>query len=285
MKKPYKPRDETASILDRAWYHVQSVNYRVSTRWVFYRLLQDGVYSDKREYNKLKDILSDARKRFYNEWRPDTLADDTRRLIFRGAGYRDEKSLIEEMPATVADSIGEISHLFKQDKYIEIWFEARAMSDQFSYYTSGITLCPFGGDPSISFKWDIAKNIENVYKVLQKPVTILYFGDLDTKGKIIPISAAIDIQTWCDVPFDFQICGLNKEQVKRYNVPENYEKPGDYQWEALTDEQAADIILSSIKRYIDLDLIESYKMANEALKNKWRPRVENAVREMIYNHL
>jgi len=36
--------------------------------------------------------------------------------------------------------------------------------------------------------------------------------------------------------------GLSEEQAKGMGVPENPEKPGEYQWEALTDDQAQGLI-------------------------------------------
>ncbi len=74
----YKPSAEGKYILDRAWCWVQSVPYQPSARWVFYRLLQDGTYSKKGDYRHLLGILSKARKGFYDQWNPGTLADDTR---------------------------------------------------------------------------------------------------------------------------------------------------------------------------------------------------------------
>ncbi|GAJ17797.1 unnamed protein product, partial [marine sediment metagenome] len=50
MDKKYEPRKEQADILDRAEEHIRSVPYRVTARWLFYRLLQDGIYHGKDAY-------------------------------------------------------------------------------------------------------------------------------------------------------------------------------------------------------------------------------------------
>ena len=41
----YRPRGQSKEVLDRAWWHIQSVPYQVTLRWLFYRLLQEGVLS------------------------------------------------------------------------------------------------------------------------------------------------------------------------------------------------------------------------------------------------
>ena len=47
----YQPRAEQANILDQALAHIRSVPYDVSARWLFYRLLQDGLYRVKEDYH------------------------------------------------------------------------------------------------------------------------------------------------------------------------------------------------------------------------------------------
>ena len=119
------------------------------------------------------------------------------------------------------------------------------MTQQFRLYTDGLTLCPFGGQPSIPFKYQIAKYIEQQHEKYQKDVMVLYFGDLDESGLKIFNTGEEDISKWCDAPIEFIRCGLSDEQVRQYQIPENVDHPG-YQWEALTDEQAREIITEDV---------------------------------------
>ena len=106
----YTPQKQTAKILDRAFELVESVPYQVSARWLFYRLLQEGWYKTKQDYsNKFLKAVSTARHCFYHDWRPDTLADETRESIAGGTGWQDVKAWIEavseaEMP------FGQVAH-------------------------------------------------------------------------------------------------------------------------------------------------------------------------------
>ncbi len=49
----YNPNPQTAAILDRAYQYVVDTPYQVTARWVFYRLLQDGLLHTKTDYKRL----------------------------------------------------------------------------------------------------------------------------------------------------------------------------------------------------------------------------------------
>jgi hypothetical protein len=234
------------------------VPYKVSLRWLFYRLLQAGIYNNKNDYNALKHITKRARKEFYNGWNPETLVDDTRRAYIRGSGYLDEYDFLN----TVGGMECVLDKWQNQDYYLECWFEARAMYQQFEYYTRYITLRPFGGDPSIHYKWETAKHLSMAAERYRKPIVILYFGDLDPKGMEIPENAVRDIFSWTDENFitlpgrshsniKFIRAGLNPGDEVDYNIPENPERPGTYQWEALDDETAREVIETAVYEFVD----------------------------------
>lgn len=281
-KTPWKKIDpRTAEILNAALTHVNSVPYKVSLRWVFYRLYQDGFYRTKEDYIKFEYICARARHTDWNGWRPDTLADETRQIIKRTYGYPDIEEALTKMPDRIADDIDlSIDHFYRQDRYVEIWYEARAMTGQFEYYTKKIDLVPLGGMSSISYKWDIAKHLEWKKIKYEKPIVILYFGDEDLAGHDIQADIKEDTETWCDIPFEIKWCGLTKAQAKKYGIPHSYEKKG-YQWEALTDEAASEIIRASLDRFIDRTIIEEAEKESAEKEAYWSERVREAVSEAI----
>lgn len=271
----YTPRGETAIILDRAYDLVQSVPYSVSARWLFYRLLQEGYYTAKADYkNKFLKAVSTARHAFYGNWRPDTLADETREAIVRGQGASD----VTEWLTWVADGLTcELDKWGSQPCYVELWYEARAMTQQFEHYTRHLTLRPMGGQASIEYKWKAAKALEQAFDDYGRPLVVLYFGDLDTAGGVISEVIERDVRKWCDADFEFIRCGLTPEQVQRYNVPENPEKPGEYQWEALSDEGARAIITASVAPYLHHDAFGDVE-EQEGIATAWvRQEVSNLV--------
>lgn len=270
MKSSYRPQPEQARILDRAWEFVSSVPYQVSARWLFYNLLQDGTYNDKGLYKShFLPLLAKARKSFYKEWRPWTLADDTREPVIRGTGWTDEQHWLDEL----GEEECRIDKWHYQENYVEVWFEAKAMRGQFEYYTQYITLRPFGGDPSIPFKWDIAWALKNAADLYEHPIKILYFGDLDKKGLDIPKDAARQIREWCNVEFELIRCGLNPGDEIKYEIMENPEKPGTYQWEALSKTAAEILITQSVNQFVNQDSFSAIEKleadATAKFRSKW----------------
>ena len=264
LDKVYRPREAQAAILDRAYYWVQSVPYQVSARWLFYMLLQEGTYRDKESYKtSFLPLIAKARKMFYRGWRPDTLADDSREPIIRGDGWFTERGWLESL----GEAECSLDKWQYQDVYVELWFEAKAMKGQFEHYTKYVTLRPFGGDPSIPYKSQIAKELEQAHQKYDVPVVILYFGDFDPKGLTIPESALKDIRSWCSVPIEFHRAGLNLGDEKKYGIIENPEKPGCYQWEALQDKAAQELITTWVSTYVDYkQFVKAEKREREVTK-------------------
>jgi len=275
----YKPHKKSQIIADRAWEYVQSVPYTVSLRWLFYRLLQDGTYGGKKDYKPMVALFSSLRKNFYGEWTPETLADETRSADLNGFGALDEDDWLEDVAAQecVLDKWSD------QPCYVECWFEAKAMADQFRYYAGEVTLRPFGGDPSIPFKWATAKHLRAVKQRYgaEKPIKILYFGDFDEKGMSIPASALADIKLWAEAMgaiFEFERIGLNEGDGERFGIEENFEKPGEYQWEALEDKDAKALIQGALEKYLDIDILRATGEREKEITSRFRAWIRSAPR-------
>jgi len=263
------PRPRQQEILNIALKHVESVPYAVSTRWIFYRLYQEGLYKTKDDYTNWIDLSGKARHSQWGGWNPWTLADDTRKAIDRVYGLPDKEEAIGLIPSHIRDLANiSIDHFYHQERYIELWYEARAMTGQFKHYTDDIDLVPMAGQPSISFKYHLAKRLRDKAGKYDLPITILYFGDEDLSGHKIMQDIEEDLNTWATVGFDLVWCGLTEAQAKKYGVPKSVEKKG-YQWEALSDEAAGEIISEAMSEYISQDVIDDIEAevdeANETI--------------------
>lgn len=269
MVKTWKPQSRQREMLDLAWEHVESVPYRVSLRWLFYRLLDDQFYSHKKEYKgHFMRNLRRARREWYKDWRPWTLEDDTRAPVYRGWGYQDVEDWWERHIMRLGATF---DRWRDQAQYVELWFEARAMRSQFEHYTQNIVLRPFGGDPSIQFKWNIIPDLEKVAeRYPDKPRIMLYFGDADDKGYQIPRDAAKIIRQWGCVDFEIVRIGLNPGDGERLGMTENPDKPGCYQWEGLTDEQARPIITEALRQYVDFEAMEAIAEEEQRVTRHFR---------------
>ena len=166
-----------------------------------------------------------------------------------------------------------MSHWWYQEhRYIEVWFEAQAMAQQFlKYIPSGITLYPSRGDSSIPMKYEGVQRMIRLGAGREWDTTLVYFGDYDKKGVQIFDSLKEDVEYWCKhsgrsfikVKINCIHAGLNAEQVEKYGVPEDPDNPNKYQWEALTDEQAHEIISQGVQSYVHE---EGYEKANKKSK-------------------
>ncbi len=277
--KTRSTKQQINDLAERALAHVRSVTYKVSVRWLFYRLLQDGLYNAKENYSRFVQIVSRWRHEGKAGWQPNILADETREAILSGI---EEMTPANEMSESIIQNLHLWtldSHFKYQDFYVEVWFEARAMIGQFKKYAPNITLCPFGGYTSIPMKWEIAKRLEHMNNRFEKPIVVLYFGDCDDAGFEIlesSVEGGKGLRKWCDTDFKVIRCGLTKQQAKKYRIPENPEKPGQFQWEALNDEQARIIITKCISRYVNHEAIERVNRESLELNEKFAERIRQA---------
>lgn len=266
----YKPYPRTAEILNWVLAKVGEVPYEVPLRWAFYRVVQEkGLEKDN--YGDFKKWTSRARKRFWNGWAPNTLVDDTREICESGGGYDTTGQWFESFKHHRCL----LDKRYSQEWLVLVWFESRDMLRQFIHYSKPyyVPLAPFGGDASIHYKWRLAKMIEELQRY-RKPIKVLYFGDWDKKGQEIPENAQKDIQAWCNIPYDFEWRGLTEEQVEKWKIPENPDKPGQYQWEALDDEAAKQIIITALDDYLDIDAIKEVEYEERKATEKWREMLD-----------
>lgn len=271
-KKIRRKPEEYTKIRKKALAHVNSVNYGVSLRWLFYRMLQDGDFiKTKKDYYPFKDLIARARKENIDGWKQDFLKDDTRKISLNCYGSKDKKDWFEEMKKE--ECVLDVH--YTQDYFIMILFEAKAMISQFEYYTKNISLSAFGGDASIPLKYDIAKTIEWASQEYKKPIIVLYFGDCDDKGSQIYQSALKDIKDWCSVDFEFKFCGLTKQQAKTFKLPTNPKKPDEYQWEALTDPQAKHLIEKNVNPFLNKMSLEKLEKKQKRITKSYQKIWEN----------
>ncbi len=301
----YNPSIETATLLQSAWTYVQAVPYQVTARWVFYRLLQDGSLTTKSDYKRLLSYLSKARKEFYRGWRPDTLTDDSRAALVNGSGFEDGQAWLD---AVARQTVCSLDRWETQPVYVEFWFEAAAMQAQFSYHANeNVSLLAFHGDISIPEKWKAAERLAHRWIENPSPIKIMYFGDLDEKGLMIPETARADVlrmigqSMWYDMrvgdrdqtaflarfdafldDFEFTRVGINDEHVQQYGIPDNPERPGTYQWEGL-DDAAAEELIGIGNALVDVDAFAAIGRHEDAITMRFRDHLEGLTFEGYYD--
>jgi len=290
----YNPEAENAEWLDWAFERIQGLEYKPTARWLFYRLVQEKGFA-KDDYKKFLGVTSKARKGYYKDWDPETLADDTREITGQlGSGFTNPFKWLEAM----ALKRPKLEIGWHQDRLVIVCFEAKAMVGQFKFLLERerIPLCPFGGDASVPFKYQIAELVnecEQFCHDVDKPIVILYFGDYDQKGLEIPENAMRDIEDWVDRDFKFCDthddvedgmvnyirCGINTEHIAKYHIPDRADDPGKYQWEALDENAAREIILEAVDLHWNRETARKLRRAEAEVGEVWKDSCAEAIEE------
>lgn len=277
--RDFQPRGRNVEVLNWCLKRVEEVPYEPTVRWLFYRVYQELGYS-KKDYKKFINLTARARKNYWNGWTPETLSDDTREPT---SHYIDPEYLQYDTVKEFFDDQLNASPLLHfeadQDPIIFVCFEAKAMTRQFKYHLKKfrIPLWPFGGDASVPYKYRLAQEIDELAdKYPGKKFRVLYFGDLDPKGLEIPYNAMKDIWNWCNTEFEFERLGINESDLDIFDIPEKPEDPGKYQWEAL-DEKAAGEIIGRLFKYFDKAAFDKWMDKEETASRIWGGVVGDAV--------
>ena len=236
---------------------INSIPYRATLRFIFYRLWDAGAiplepYNGKknpapaaklRAYLKLKQILADARH--LELMARDAIADDTREptSAFTHAS-------VEAWHAALAESGCRLDPWAGASVRPIVLFEAEAMLAQFEHWTEPyrVQLWPFRGDPSIGYKERLARQLDE-HRETGQDVAVLYFGDRDDKGEQIAMANVGHVLAWADIWHPAYRVGLTQEQADDFALEDNPEKPGTYQWESLSNEQAGQLITEALEHY------------------------------------
>ena len=277
VRGPYTPREKINEILSWCLEKVNSVPYRPTLRWIFYRASQQfGL--PKKDYHKFMTWTIDARKGFKGGWTPETLADDTRQI--HALQLHDAP---KDWYESFLDAQCNLDPWFKQPRVVMICFEAHAMLGQFrSYAPPYVPLVPFGGEATIDLKSKISTVIRNFDEKYSIPITVLYYGDYDPKGLTIPDNAFKDVREWSGIDFEVIRLGLSLKQTQEWGIPDNPERPGQYQWEALDDDRAQALIKAAYS-YLNCDElrknIEAEKVAQELFREHLRDFISDTEEE------
>lgn len=259
------PNPAAQQVIDETKKNIALVNYSVSLRWLFYRLLQSGILSTKREYDRYKNTI--AKARHSGLIARDAIADAGRARINLSGVYGDVHDWTADFATRLRNGFQCVDLQHAHNPYVIVAFEAKAMAAQFEQYAKpyGVTLWPFGGDPSIPYKNELAVFISGI----SQDVVVLYFGDLDSKGASIGESAMRDVRNWSIKPFEAYLAGLTTAQQQAFSLPSNPLHPGAFQWEALSDPLAEQLITDAPDQFIDLaDILTIRADEREELSNK-----------------
>lgn len=283
-KGPTKP--EIVEVLGAAERLVGSTPYRVSLRFVFYGLWQSGLFSHvtltatdqmrgRTEKQKSYDWWMEIKRKAVRSgiWAPDFLVDDTREGLLEPGGEQNAKEWLQSLKQNGVRCL--LDKWRGQENRVIVAFEARDMGGQFKHYCSPffVDRFPLGGHASQDLKADIAKRMMALDD--GRPIYVLYFGDYDEGGLSIPEYTFRDVRQWYPIEFTAWRVAIEQHHVALYNLPDNPSKPGAYEWQSLTHEQAGQIIIPALESLIDIDLIAEVLAEEEQAEERVREVLEH----------
>jgi len=83
-----------------------------------------------------------------------------------------------------------------------------------------------------------------------------------------------DIKAWCSVNFDFIPCGLTIEQAQGLGLGESIDEAGSYQWESLSHEQARDLIVPNVMRFVSHSKFAEIEAREQEATMKFRETIK-----------
>jgi hypothetical protein len=173
-----------SQLLQHALDVIKQYNIRLTVRQVYYRLVAAGIIKNSRSsYNMLDKCLVKARLSGAIPF--DAFEDRSREFLAGDCNYESPEDYMAWRLQALKDSAWEyeVPRWLFQPEYVEVWLEKDALSALFNQVCDKlhVVLAPCRGYPSLTFLYEAAQRLKNV----DKPITILYFGDLDPRGKDI----------------------------------------------------------------------------------------------------
>jgi hypothetical protein len=257
-------------------------NTQITVRQFYYHCISIGLKDfpetskqAKNTYASIDNQINQAR--MSGEIPMDSIADNTSLL-----GTRQWDSI--EQLLTFASRKYRSKWFKDQEYYVEVWLEKEALAQIFKQITNkyGVFLSVSGGYPKLS---QINSGIHRFSEYHDKPVKLLYFGDLDASGKDM-INTLRDNLAKLRVENDVEVIevALNIRDVEDFGLVRNPVKEKDKRKKWFTetygidygvelDALEPDILRAKIDRairgYVDLSIVEECKAKDAECMIEW----------------
>ncbi|MEM3356898.1 MAG: hypothetical protein QW166_03620 [Candidatus Bathyarchaeia archaeon] len=264
----------------------------LTVRQVYYRLVAAGIIRNTRSnYNSLDRCLVNAR---LNGVIPFSKIEDRSRQVLAGdcEFYEPEDWMawrIEALKESASEY--ELPYWHFQPQYVEVWLEKDALSALFKQVCDRlhVVLAPCRGYSSKSYLYEAAKRLNDI----GKPITILFFSDLDPRGLDIQRDVEETLHNF-GVDFNLERVALTRQHVEAYSLPHAPTKKtdtmarqwvetyGDNIWEldALDPNLLMQLVEQSILQHFNQSLFEK---RNE-LQMQNRDKINEIVEKLFHEN-
>ena len=236
----------------------QAEGYRLTLRQLYYQLVAGGITpNQKKEYNKLSRILTDARMGGLVDW---SVIEDRVRLPKFPSEWDSIQDAVNSLCAQYR-----LPRWADQIFYVELWTEKDAIAGILEPLTKKyhIHLVVNRGYSSASAMYDASKRFLQAIGQDHK-VVVLYLGDHDPSGLDMDRDIKDRIEEF-GAEIEYKRIGLTWEQIQQYHPPPNpakfqdpraaeyIKKYGRSSWEvdALPPNVLHQLVEKSIQNYVD----------------------------------
>jgi len=240
--------------------------YRLTVRQVYYQLVQsNAVPNDRNSYNRVKELISDARLAGYLDW---NAIEDRGRKPYEVTTWESPEHIIR-----AATERFKIDKWEDQPNHVEVMIEKDALSGIF------LPVCekwdvPFHankGFSSSSALYHLGKKIQ----ACNKHVYIIYAGDHDPSGVQMSQDLLDRLQMFSQSRITVMRIALTMKQIERYNPPPQFAKTQDTRTPAYVSRFGTDKCweLDSLKPRILAEMTEKAIISLMDM-DKWQKAVE-----------
>jgi hypothetical protein len=303
----WKPTDEAIQRIAQVRSIINAANYRVSVRFIFYRLVGNfGYPKTEKDYKNLAELLVKARRARLIDFRD--IADSDPALAPGATGWRNRAHFLNYRKSVNGYTL---DPGLDQPFEIELWSEDAGSVPMLAEITRGlpITIYSTGGFSSVTVTHEIAERVME----REVPTIFLHIGDYDPSGESIfksmsqDVGAFISDELGCDWDDetgetynaedndgpDFRPIrvALTREQADMWQLETAPPKASDsrsrnwvgetVQVQAMTEEQMREVVERAIYEYLDMEKIEELRDRSEEERDEMAPLVSAAMDNVI----
>lgn len=267
---------------------LEQYNVKMTLRQIFYRLVAKLILANTmNNYKALSKWLVKARERGdISEW---YIEDRIRQVFGSDGGWEDPENFIESYEKWFRKCWNSFSMPMwtTQPKAVEVWVEKDALSRLVSEVADefNVVTCPSRGYSSYSY---VKKGVERI-NAHEKPVKILYLGDIDPSGMDIERDLADRLMRYGSDDVTVERVALTLDQIQQYSLPPMPAKTSDprlakfiadtggteaVELDALEPPVLQELIRNAIDAEIDQDAWEERKEEIEDEKKKLKEKLE-----------
>jgi hypothetical protein len=262
---PWKPQGRTLPLVEAIDAVLDEYHpfWPLTARQVYYRLIGLGLPIPKTKggADGVGDKLNRGRRA--GRWPWEAIRDDVAVREIVGDGYH---SPAEFWQAVRADAKHYKRDLHSgQPQRVIVWCEAAGMVDQIMRACADLPVLVRSGS-GMNSSTLVKEQAQGIVDA-DRPTLVLYIGDLDTWGQVIEDRVADDLAAFVHDLGDpdalsFRTIAITDEQID--GLPQNPEKPGQFQAEALPPDELAQIVRVAVESELDLDAVAQAQAAEEA---------------------